>query len=147
MEITHKNQGELDSTMLPFVMRELVELVMKKKALPLGDALYYIYSSKLYKSLLDKSTKLWYSSTLSLYETLEKEKTEEKRRYNGDTKILLFKMFCIENYREEKKQSAEETLLLFSDYGVFDFLDETFEMLHTQAVSYTHLTLPTNSRV
>ena len=24
MEITHKNQGELDSTMLPFVMRELV---------------------------------------------------------------------------------------------------------------------------
>lgn len=71
MEITHKNQGELDSTMLPFVMRELVELVMKKKALPLGDALYYIYSSKLYKSLLDKSTKLWYSSTLSLYETLQ----------------------------------------------------------------------------
>ena len=42
MEITHKNQGELDSTMLPFVMRELVELVMKKKALPLGDALYYL---------------------------------------------------------------------------------------------------------
>lgn len=27
MEITHKNQGELDSTLLPFVMRELVELV------------------------------------------------------------------------------------------------------------------------
>lgn len=77
MEITHKNQGELDSTMLPFVMRELVELVMKKKALPLGDALYYIYSSKLYKSLLDKSTKLWYSSTLSLYETLEKEKQKK----------------------------------------------------------------------
>ena len=88
MEITHKNQGELDSTMLPFVMRELVELVMKKKALPLGDALYYIYSSKLYKSLLDKSTKLWYSSTLSLYETLEKEKTEEKRRYNGRQTIM-----------------------------------------------------------
>ena len=50
MEITHKNQGELDSTMLPFVMRELVELVMKKKALPLGDALYYIYSCLLYTS-------------------------------------------------------------------------------------------------
>ena len=77
MEITHKNQGELDSTMLPFVMRELVELVMKKKALPLGDALYYIYSSKLYKSLLDKSTKLWYSSTLSLYETLRRKKQKK----------------------------------------------------------------------
>ena len=93
--------------------------------------------------MLDKSTKLWYSSTLSLYETLEKEKTEEKRRYNGDTKILLFKMFCIENYRVEKKQSAEETLLLFSDYGVFDFLDETFEMLHTQDPEYILDTITT----
>jgi len=38
------NQGGLDSVMLPFVMRELVELVMKKKVLSLEDALYYIYS-------------------------------------------------------------------------------------------------------
>lgn len=117
MEITHKNQGELDSTMLPFVMRELVELVMKKKALPLGDALYYIYSSKLYKSLLDKSTKLWYSSTLSLYETLEKEKTEEKRRYNGDTKILLFKMFCIENYRRKRNKVRKKPCCCFRTMG------------------------------
>ena len=72
MEITHKNQGELDSTMLPFVMRELVELVMKKKALPLGDALYYIYSSKLYKSLLFMITNFWYSCTLWIYDTLDK---------------------------------------------------------------------------
>ena len=65
--------------MLPFVMRDLVNMVMKKKMLPLRDALYYIYSSKLYKSLLDLNTKLWYSSTLSLYEALEKEKTEQKK--------------------------------------------------------------------
>ena len=32
---------------------------------PLEDALYYIYSSNLYKALLDENTKLWYSSTLS----------------------------------------------------------------------------------
>lgn len=38
------NQGGLDSAMLPFVMRELVELVMKKKVLSLEDVLYYIYS-------------------------------------------------------------------------------------------------------
>jgi len=75
--------------------------------LPLGDALYYIYSSKLYKSLLDKSTKLWYSSTLSLYETLEKKKTEKKRRYNGDTKILLFKMFCIDDAYEWNRSMKE----------------------------------------
>lgn len=54
--------------LLPFVMRDLVEMVMRKKALPLEDALYYIYSSRLYKALLDENTKLWYSSTLYLYE-------------------------------------------------------------------------------
>lgn len=67
MEITHKNQGELDSTMLPFVMRELVELVMKKKALPLGDALYYIYSSKLYKSLLYNIPTFFFYLTFTIY--------------------------------------------------------------------------------
>ena len=98
---------QLDSTMLPFVMRELVELVMKKKALSLTDALYYIYSSQLYPSLLDVNTKLWYSSTLSLYDMLEKEKAEEKRRQNTNTKVLLFKMFCIENYRETGKNTCD----------------------------------------
>jgi len=52
-------------------------------------------------------------------------------------------MFCIENYREEKKQSAEETLLLFLDYGLFDFLDETFEMFHTQDTEYLLDTIAT----
>lgn len=72
-----------------------------------------------------------------------KRKKQEKRQYNADTKILLFKMFYIENYREAKKQSAEETLLLFSDFGAFDFLDETFEMLHTQDVEYILDTITT----
>lgn len=84
-------------------MRDLVELVMQKKALPLEDALYYIYSSRLYKALLDENTKLWYSSTLSLYDILEKEKSEQKKVENNNTKILLFKVFCLENYREQKK--------------------------------------------
>lgn len=143
MDAACKYQEELTSTMLPFVMRELVELVMKKKALPLGDALYYIYSSRFYKSLSDENTKLWYSSTLSLYDILEKEKAEEKQKQNDNTKVLLFKMFCIENYREAKKQGIEETLLLFSNHKVFDFLDETFEMLHTQDTEYILDTITT----
>ena len=44
------DQNQLDYAMLPFVMRELVNMVMKKKMLPLRDALYYSYASKLYKS-------------------------------------------------------------------------------------------------
>ena len=44
METNQTYQNELGSAMLPFVMRELVDKVMKRKTLPLEDALYYIYS-------------------------------------------------------------------------------------------------------
>ena len=112
-----KDQNQLGYAMLPFVMRELVNMVMKKKTLPLRDALYYVYSSQLYKFLLDLNTKLWYSSTLSLYEALEKEKTEQRKAQGDDPKILLFKMFCIEN--------------------------DNFEMLHTQDTEYILDTITT----
>lgn len=129
--------------LLPFVMRDLVEMVMRKKALPLEDALYYIYSSRLYKALLDENTKLWYSSTLYLYEDLKKEKSKQKKAQKDNTEIVLFKMFCIENYREQKKLTAKEILLLFSSHGVFDFLHDNFEMLHTQDTEYIIDTITT----
>lgn len=136
-------QDDPGIALLPFVMRDLAELVMRKKALPLEDALYYIYSSRLYKALLDENTKLWYSSTLLLYEALEKEKLEQKKAQNDNTKIVLFKMFCIENYREQKKLTSKEALLLFSSHGVFDFLHDNFEMLHTQDTEYIIDTITT----
>ena len=72
MDISDTHTEGLGQSMLPFVMRDLVDMVMKKKSLPFEDALYYIYTSSLYKSLLDERTKLWYSGTLLLYEMLEK---------------------------------------------------------------------------
>ena len=93
-------QSNIESDMLPFTMRELVSMVMQRKTLALEDALYYIYSSDLYSSLLDEGKKMWYLSTLSLYETLEKEKTEKREQQENDPKRLLFEIFCIENYRE-----------------------------------------------
>ena len=69
-------------------------------------------------------------------EALEKEKTEQKKVQKDNPKILLFQMFCAENYRETKNISAKETLLLFSNHGVFEFLYENFEMLHTQDTEY-----------
>ena len=136
METNQTYQNELGSAMLPFVMRELVDTVMKRKALPLEDALYYIYSSNLYKALLDENTKLWYSSTLSLYEMLKKEKAKQKKVQKNNQKILLFQMFCAENYREAKNISGKETLLLFSNHGIFEFLHDNFELLHTQDTEY-----------
>lgn len=122
--------------MLPFVMKELVAMVMKKKTLAMEDALYYIYSSGLYDTLLDEDTKIWYLSTPALYNLLEKQKADERSQQGEDMKILLFKMFCIENYRASKNISAKEALLLFSEFSVFSFLDETYEMLHTQDIDY-----------
>ena len=129
-------QSNIESDMLPFTMRELVSMVMQRNTLALEDALYYIYSSDLYSSLLDEGKKMWYLSTLSLYETLEKEKTEKRKQQENDPKRLLFEIFCIENYREIKNISAKETLQLFSEYDVFRFLNETFETLHMQSTTY-----------
>lgn len=138
-----KESDNLGFDMLPFVMKELVTMVMKKKALPLEDALYYVYSSELYNKLLDEEAKLWYLSTLSIYDLLEKEKADERGLQDGDIKVVLFKVFCIENYRAVKELSAKEALLLFSDYEIFSFLDETFEVLHTQDVDYILDTIST----
>lgn len=38
---------------------------------------------------------------------------------------------------------AEEALLLFSKHKVFDFLEDTFEMLHTQDSEYIIDTITT----
>lgn len=122
--------------MLPFVMRELVAMVMDRKSLSLEDALSYIYISKLYKALVDEETKMWYLSTLSLYDLLEKEKEEKRKTEKNSEKLLLFKLFCIENFRLKEKLAAEDALRMFSQYGVFVFLEETYEMLHTQDTDY-----------
>lgn len=129
-------QNDIGFEMLPFVMKELVTVVMDKKSLLLEDALFYIYSSKVYKMLLNEDAKMWYLSTLTLYDLLEKEKANDRSDYQDNTKVLLFKMFCLENYRNQKKLSAEETLIIFTKYDVFCFLEETFEMLHTQDTAY-----------
>lgn len=127
---------ELGKSMISFVMRDLVGMVMKKKALTLEDALHYIYTSRMYMALQDESTKLWYSSTLSLYEDLEKEKSASRKSQKADNNVLLFQMYCVENYQSERHLSAMETLTLFSNNSVFEFLNENFEMLHTQDLKY-----------
>ena len=79
--------------MLPFVIKELAEMVMKKKALLLDDALHYIYTTNLYKSLLDENTKQWYSSTIVLYKTIEASETYRQKkhyRYSRDTTFSSF---------------------------------------------------------
>ena len=132
MEQTENNLG---FEVLPLILRDLIGMVVKKKTLPLEDALHYVYTSRLYQSLLDEETKTWYLSTISLYDLLEKEKKTNREKQQKE-KELLFKTFCIEHFKLKENLTAAEVLLLFSKYSVFDFLDETFEMLHTQDKAY-----------
>lgn len=121
--------------MRPFVVKDLVGMIMSKKNMAFDDAMFYLYSSDLYMKLLDDEAKMWYMSTVALYDILEEEK-RLRRRVELPEKILMFRTFCIESYCDVKDLYHEDALALFRQYGVFEFLDDTFEVLHTQDIMY-----------
>ena len=123
------------TAMRPFVVKDLVRMIMSRKNIAFDDALFYLYSSDLYMKLLDDDAKMWYMSTVALYELLEEEKFRVRRVELPD-KILMFRVFCIESYCDIKDVYHEDALALFRQYDVFGFLDDTFEVLHTQDVIY-----------
>ena len=47
--------------------------------------------------------------------------------------IAYFLSFCIEQYMNDKELNREQTMTLFSQYGVLDYLAAHFEILHTQS--------------
>lgn len=53
-----------------------------------------------------------------------------------EKKINDFIIFCLENYKNNKNLSGKDAFLLFSKYGVFDYLENGYEMLHTQGHNY-----------
>ena len=44
-----------------------------------------------------------------------------------------FISFCIEQYMNAKGINEDEAMATFSEYGVFDYLKDYFEVLHTQS--------------
>ena len=122
--------------MLPFKIQQLLETIIEKRGLNIKDAMQYLYSSDLYKQMSVEDSYLWQLSTPNLYDMLKTEKRKKKQKENISAPVLLFLSFCMENYKEHKSLSAEETLLLFNRYGVLDYLEEVFDMLHTQGKNY-----------
>ena len=47
--------------------------------------------------------------------------------------IAYFISFCIEHYKHAKNMSGEAVMTLFSRYGVLEYLQEFFDVLHTQS--------------
>lgn len=129
-------EDSLVRMMLPFKIQQLLETIIENNALSVKDAIQYLYSSKLYKQMSDEDSYLWQLSTANLYDMLYTEKSEAKKHENKSAPILLFLSFCIENFKEYKNISIEETLFLFSKYGVLGYLEDVFDMLHTQGKEY-----------
>lgn len=52
------------------------------------------------------------------------------------SKQTTFAVFCIENYKVHKTLTGKQTAELFRRYGVFDYLNEFYDILHTTGYQY-----------
>lgn len=53
-----------------------------------------------------------------------------------DKKINDFVIFCIEVFKEENNMSGKEVYELFEKYGVLKYLENGYDMLHTQGAGW-----------
>ncbi len=47
-----------------------------------------------------------------------------------------FLVFCMECYRQAKRMSGREVAALFEKYGLYDYITDEFESLHTTGIKY-----------
>ena len=52
------------------------------------------------------------------------------------SKEMRFVVFCLENYKQYKSLTGKQTAELFAEYGVFEYLTEFYDVLHTTGVQY-----------
>lgn len=52
------------------------------------------------------------------------------------SEIQVFIIFALEAYRRSEKMKAMSAFELFKDHKVFSFLEEGYDVLHTQSLEY-----------
>lgn len=52
------------------------------------------------------------------------------------SKEMKFAVFCLESYKAHRNLTGREVSALFERYGVFDYLREFFDVLHTTGHNY-----------
>lgn len=52
------------------------------------------------------------------------------------SQTLQFKVFCIEQYKNQHNMTGAETMKRFKEYGVFDYLGAFFDVLHSTGAKY-----------
>ena len=56
----------------------------------------------------------------------------ENKLKDKELDIAYFLSFSMEQYRNKHNMSGEEVATLFEQYGVLPYLEDNFEVLHTQ---------------
>ena len=52
------------------------------------------------------------------------------------SKTLEFKAFCFEAYKNEKNLTGRQAMSVFKKYGVLNYLEACFDVLHTTGREY-----------
>ncbi|MBR4028552.1 MAG: DUF3791 domain-containing protein [Alistipes sp.] len=120
---------------LPFKVLELAEIISEKKRLSFEDALFYLYNSDLYHDLINPNLKLWYYSGSQLYDYLEEEKFDIRKRPVSRAEAQ-FLVFCVEQYRLRGNLPSAGVLAMFQNLKLDKFLIRNFEVLHSQSTEY-----------
>lgn len=120
---------------LPFKVLELAEIISEKKRLSFEDALFYLYNSDLYHDLINPNLKLWYYSGSQLYDYLEEEKFDIRKRPVSRAEAQ-FLVFCVEQYRLRGNLPSAGVLAMFQNLKLDRFLTRNFEVLHSQSTEY-----------
>ena len=93
--------------MMPYISTDLVATIVEKQNVSEEEAIKKLYDSRLYAVLEDEQTKVWQYSTSMLYSLLVQE-----------------------------EKSGQEVWKLFDRYGVFAYLREFYDVLHTTGHQY-----------
>lgn len=124
-----------EEAILPFKVLELAEIISEKKRLSFEDALFYLYNSDLYHDLINPNLKLWYYSGSQLYDYLEEEKFDIRKRPVSRAEAQ-FLVFCVEQYRLRGNLPSAGVLAMFQNLKLDKFLTRNFEVLHSQSTEY-----------
>ena len=52
------------------------------------------------------------------------------------SKEMVFAVFCLENYKTYRNLTGKDAAQLFDEYGVFDYLRDGYDVLHTTGHQY-----------
>lgn len=98
------------------------------------DAIGYMYNSEFVPKLYDEKSKWWYLDNETLYGLMEQERRSSTADFSSQQ--VQFLIFCIECYIRKHGLSGLEAFALFRKTGLWEFLQNHFEVLHSQGDAY-----------